>query len=598
MEIIKNNPYRISGLLVGASAKEQNTQVKKLKMYLSAGEHPNEDYYLPIIGSATRDIDALDNATSRLNLDKDRLEAALFWFYNGNNITDEPAFELLKEGNKKETVSIWAKKSNGKAITKNNSSAFHNLSILILNDAFQSNIDINLLRKGITWKLRYLDSPYYKEIKLKSTDSTFAISQKDIQLLFLKYINKELQKYGEKYTDDFLQIINENEFIAKDDFLREFVDHPIKNIEKKIEASRTKRNTNKGNGILIANQLFEGTSSGLLSLKNILGINNSKFTSISDKVALEILQCGIDYFTHYKDSSTDPGPNTMKVFHMAKSLCYGNIAKLRVNENTQNLQGWIDDKPEREREEKVAADLQIITTALDSKSYIKFTGTVSKAKAIIDTCKPRLTNIKSVLGGSDDFYIQVSSAVVNKAQDILVGCVNIAQDSFNNEVKTGMPAQLVIDKLIKIVVEAYDIMNSLSNFDMNSSLKSSFSSNKLALLNIKNEVNALKKSFNIPVSSSSSYSSSASQTSSTSSPSSSSSGCYIATMAYGNYDHPQVVELRNFRDKILSKYWAGRCFIKIYYKYSPKLVERLKDKPIINTTIRQILNHSINVLKK
>jgi hypothetical protein len=46
-------------------------------------------------------------------------------------------------------------------------------------------------------------------------------------------------------------------------------------------------------------------------------------------------------------------------------------------------------------------------------------------------------------------------------------------------------------------------------------------------------------------------------------------GCYIATMAYGNYDHPQVLELRTFRDEFLSKSYLGRNFIKLYYKYSP-----------------------------
>lgn len=53
-------------------------------------------------------------------------------------------------------------------------------------------------------------------------------------------------------------------------------------------------------------------------------------------------------------------------------------------------------------------------------------------------------------------------------------------------------------------------------------------------------------------------------------------GCYIATMAYGNYNHPQVIELRNFRDQFLSKSVLGRSFIRIYYKYSPILVENLE----------------------
>lgn len=35
--------------------------------------------------------------------------------------------------------------------------------------------------------------------------------------------------------------------------------------------------------------------------------------------------------------------------------------------------------------------------------------------------------------------------------------------------------------------------------------------------------------------------------------SNSTEGCYIATMAYGSYDHPQVMILRRYRDDILKK---------------------------------------------
>jgi hypothetical protein len=74
-------------------------------------------------------------------------------------------------------------------------------------------------------------------------------------------------------------------------------------------------------------------------------------------------------------------------------------------------------------------------------------------------------------------------------------------------------------------------------------------------------------------------------------------GCYIATMAYGSYEHPQVLELRQFRDEILQKTIAGRLFIKTYYFISPKLVELLKDKKNINNFIRKGLNQFIKILR-
>ena len=79
--------------------------------------------------------------------------------------------------------------------------------------------------------------------------------------------------------------------------------------------------------------------------------------------------------------------------------------------------------------------------------------------------------------------------------------------------------------------------------------------------------------------------------------SSSSGGCYIATMVYGDYDHPQVMVLRDFRDSVLQKYAPGRAFIRFYYRYSPTWVEHLKDKKKINNVIRFILDKFIAIYK-
>lgn len=67
-------------------------------------------------------------------------------------------------------------------------------------------------------------------------------------------------------------------------------------------------------------------------------------------------------------------------------------------------------------------------------------------------------------------------------------------------------------------------------------------------------------------------------------------GCYIATMAYGDYDHPQVITLRKFRDDVLLKSMIGRLFVKLYYFISPKLVSLLKDLKVVNAFIRKILD--------
>ena len=75
-------------------------------------------------------------------------------------------------------------------------------------------------------------------------------------------------------------------------------------------------------------------------------------------------------------------------------------------------------------------------------------------------------------------------------------------------------------------------------------------------------------------------------------------GCYIATMAYGNYDHPQVLALRKYRDKVLAPSFWGRNFIRFYYCVSPKLVHVLKDQQCVNRIIRSLLDIFIVKINK
>jgi len=57
--------------------------------------------------------------------------------------------------------------------------------------------------------------------------------------------------------------------------------------------------------------------------------------------------------------------------------------------------------------------------------------------------------------------------------------------------------------------------------------------------------------------------------------------CYIATATMGSYDHPVVMELRQFRDEwILNKSW-GKKFVKWYYRYGAIVADFIKNKSIL-----------------
>jgi Fibronectin type III domain len=66
-------------------------------------------------------------------------------------------------------------------------------------------------------------------------------------------------------------------------------------------------------------------------------------------------------------------------------------------------------------------------------------------------------------------------------------------------------------------------------------------------------------------------------------------GCFIATAAFGADWAPQVMELRAFRDRYLLTNELGRWFVAQYYRLSPPLADRLRDKPFLKGVVRWML---------
>ncbi|APC95235.1 cold shock domain-containing protein [Francisella tularensis subsp. novicida] len=76
------------------------------------------------------------------------------------------------------------------------------------------------------------------------------------------------------------------------------------------------------------------------------------------------------------------------------------------------------------------------------------------------------------------------------------------------------------------------------------------------------------------------------------------SACFIATSVYGDYEHPQVIVLRKFRDNYLLPNKIGKIFVKYYYKYSPRVAEYLNKKKFLSLVVRKILDGFIFVFNK
>jgi hypothetical protein len=72
-------------------------------------------------------------------------------------------------------------------------------------------------------------------------------------------------------------------------------------------------------------------------------------------------------------------------------------------------------------------------------------------------------------------------------------------------------------------------------------------------------------------------------------------GCFIATSAYSGEAAPEVLALRDFRDRFLATHAPGRAFVSAYYALSPRLARYLDANPSLKPAVRAALAPSVTV---
>ncbi len=480
MQVIERNPYRLAGLLVGATAAEQRRQTSRLIKFLEAEQEPEDDFSFPILGQLNRDVEMVNSAVSALNLDKDKMDAALFWFYNGNSITDEPAFEALKIGDVTTAINIWTKLTATPTVTKKNASAYSNLSTLCFTGVLDGTSTKAVLIKQALWlKLRFLESDNALDLKALATDETFVITKKALQLSYLGWLQAEFKKEGQESSSAFLQALLELEFDAKGDFLKSYVEGPIGQVDRFIEESKSNRHNHKEKIVASTNKLNSNTKPLMETLKSILGVSDFKYSTIADKLAMEFFSNGRDYFMHKKDSPSDPGDFSLKCFKVAKKYAVGTIARQQIDENIKDLEEWIADKPRRTRQNEILGELEFVKSRLDR--FQSLIDSTENAKDLVVSCKPKLAAIKIALGPHDDFYLMLSGAVANNALGMLIEVVNTAQ-------KSPLVQYGELSGLRSVVRNALEVSVMIDSLDMPSNHRENFRRNHSALKSISAQI--------------------------------------------------------------------------------------------------------------
>lgn len=541
MKLIEDNPYRIAGILANSSEKELQRQKGKITKYASIGRQVDSEYDFSFFGKIDRSENSLSKAFSGIEQNQDKVSHSLFWFLKANPF-DETAINYLINGDKKKAIEIWEKVTENKDVTPKNYSCFNNLGTLKLLGNSKDEI-----KEGIEAKIKLIESTSFTDFVHTVADQTYTINnQKQAE----KFVDDILNQFKEKFSStDTLKLFSNCNGTTQKYLSKRFTEEPLQKIETQIEICKKKRKANKGNAYEFGLKLFTNTKGDLSLLKSILGTNDLKYKSIADQLANEIMQCGIDYFNENQENNSSENflESAQKLTKLADSVAIGKLAKDRVKDSLATL----EDMKDRE-----------INQAIQALQSIKDAYETNKAKINSQVLSMPLGYNQSINWTKVNTMIE-ESIDWNKVVELIKNVI-----PFSNMEKIEDSQHISKVNEYKSLVDF--IFSKLSYSQLNEVKYICYWKDESAAWTLTKNV-ASKKAKD---------------------------ACYVATMAYGNYDHPQVTELRKFRDESLSKTVYGRFFIKFYYKYSPLLVEKLKDQPKINELIRTFLDQLIKSIRK
>lgn len=546
MELIQNNPYRIAGIFAGATESELQRQKSKISKYASIGKEISSELDFSFLNKLDRNENEIKKAFSSLEQNHDKVRNALFWFINASPF-DNTAIEYLKNGDIEKAFEIWEKVTKDKNVNSKNYSCFNNLGTLkLLGNSFVE------IQEGIESKIKLIESDgFVYFINIVADETYSANNQKQIEILIDDLLSQVKNKFSQSDTINLFSNCNGS---SQNYLLKKFTEEPIFKIESHIESTKSKRKENKKNAYEHGLKLFVNCKDDLASLKKILGVSDLKFKMIADNLSKEVMQCGIDYFKEWENTK-DPTEEGLKLLKYAKTIAVSNQVLERIDSNIEGMEEFKDKE---------------INQAIGLLQSIKEAYTTNETKI---RAQVRIQELNLGYGQS------INWTKVNE----------LIRDSLD------------WDKVIELIIEVIpsrNIEKIKSNKD-DSKIRQfkalvDFIIDKMSYYN-KNRIKYL--SYWKTVNTTTTTRTTTKTSTTTSSSSSSSGGCYIATMAYGSYDHPQVKILRGYRDETLAKSVLGRSFISFYYATSPQLVKLLKNQKYINKLIRNLLDKFIKKVK-
>ena len=272
LKAIQNNPYRILGVYSNSPKREQIANKGKMQAFLRVKKSmPFKLDLKGLLPEIERTQELVDYADSELALSAGQIKHAQFWFINKTSI-DKIAFNHLIDGNMDSAMDFLRKSSN--------LTSLQNLFVCYLIKGDYKTAIINCAVP--------LYSHYANDFVLAIDENTTVSPNTLIQTVVDILSNEDV---------DLLPIFDE----IKDNTWKSLLEtKKIDPLLSKLNGHISESKSSKGKGAsarLNAGNKLKSASKPLLStLRTILSVDDTRYQMIADKVAQEVLQCGIDYY--------------------------------------------------------------------------------------------------------------------------------------------------------------------------------------------------------------------------------------------------------------------------------------------------------------
>lgn len=475
LKVLTDNPFRILGTYSNAKPAEIVANCDDMEAYLSIGQTVSFDLdFNNILPAVNRTTQTVQKAKQQINLPKEKLKHALFWFFKDSS--SEHAMNHLKNGDFDSANSVFE--------IEDSFSTRINQSVVAL---IQNNLGTAISRMSEMIHDGNSRDAFVKAI----CGTTFTLGEDEMAHLYIDTLLEEIP------ASTLMESFQENGVLEEDEiYLKEkAVDEPISRINTEISKAKSVARNDADANYRTGMVLMKNTKNDLAKVKNMLGASDMRYQMLADDLANTILQCGINYFNNSDDD--DDIEKTLTIQQYACNIAVGKLCRDRCNQNVAILK-------KKKEEQAISSDLSFIAGEL--QSFKSKTSSIDNAKNFVNICIPHLNNIKNQLGSSNVLYLQISSAVANNALGMLVSVINNAQNVL-------IPSQTSLNALLSKINSAISVMNLIGGLDMSLAERSHFNKNKSSLNSVKSDVNSVLDHIS---SSTSSYSSSYGTTSTSS----------------------------------------------------------------------------------